>query len=295
MSGRLDSRPLRRGGARFLIGLVFLAGLVMGCGGGRLPEGVVARIGNQDFHYEDFRGYVAESLGGETSGGETARFGSAVLSRLFERFVDDQLLVQLARDRGLVDGESTVHEAAIRLLEVSPPVVSLSEIERYYAENRSDFARPPRVRLRQILVQDRAAAELALAELEAGVDFGEVARLRSIGPSASSGGLQGELSREDLPPALAEVVFELGEGEWSELLEADYGFRIFEVDRLLPEETLTLAEATPTVRALLEEAQGEELVRAAAAEARRKYNLRVAVERLPFEYDGALTDAAAGG
>lgn len=265
-----------------------LLGISLGCGGGELPEGVVARIGNQDFRYEDFRGYVEESLGGDAS-----RFGSAVLSRLFERFVDDQLLFRLARDRGLVDGEATVHQVAMRLLEASPPAVASSEIERYYAEHRSDFERARRVRLRQILVQDRAAAELALAELEAGVDFAEVARLRSIGPSASSGGLQGELSREDLPPALADVVFELEEGEWSGLLEADYGFRIFEVERLLPEETLMLGEVAPAIRTLLEEAQSEELVRAAAAEARREYNLRVAVERLPFEYHGALAYPAA--
>ena len=265
-----------------------LVGASLSCGGGSLPEGVVARIGKQDFRYEDFHGYVEESLGGDAS-----RFGSAVLSRLFERFVDDQLLLQLARDRGLVDGKATVHEAAMRLLEASTPVVARSEIERYYAEHRSDFARPPRVRLRQILAHDQTAAELALAELEAGVDFGEVARLRSLGPSASSGGLQGELSREDLPPALADIVFELGEGEWSELLEADYGFRIFQVERLLPEETLTLAEAAPRVRTLLEEAQSEELVRAAAAQARQEYNLRVAVERLPFEYHGAFVDRAA--
>ena len=282
MTSRLESRAVRRAFACFLVGVS------LSCGGGKLPGGVVARIGNEDVRYEDFRDYVEESLGDDAS-----RFGSAVLSRLFERFVEDQLLLQLARDRGLVDGEATVHDAAVRLLEASPPVVSWPEIERYYAEHRSDFAQPPRVRLRQILVQDRAAAELALAELEAGVDFGEVARLRSLGPGASSGGLQGELSREDLPPALADIVFELGEGERTELLEADYGFRIFEVERLLPEETLTLAKAAPRVRALLEEAQGEELVRTAAAEARQEYNLRVAVERLPFKYHGALADPAA--
>ena len=294
MSGRPEPRGVRRAGGRLLVRLVFLVGLVAGCGGGRLPEGVVARIGNQDARYEDFRVYVAESLGAETPGGDTERFGSAVLSRLFERFVDDRLLLQLARDRGLVDGEATSREAAIRLLEASPPDVSWAEIERYYAEHPGDFARPPRVRLRQILAQDRAAADLALAELEAGVGFAEVARLRSIGPRAPAGGLQGELAREDLPPALAEIVFELGEGEWSELLEADYGFRIFQVERRLPEETMTLAQAAPVIRALLEEAQGEELVQATVAEARREYNLRVAVERLPFEYHGDLADPASG-
>ena len=282
MSGRRASRAARRACAGVLVALF------AGCGGGRLPEGVVARIGDRDFDYEDFRGYVEQSLGEDAS-----RFGSAALSRLFERFVDDQLLLRLARDRGLVDARATVQQAAMRLLEASPPAVSASEIESYYREREVEFARPPRVRLRQILVQDRAAAELALAELEAGVDFGEVARLRSIGPSASSGGLQGELSRADLPRALADVVFELGEGEWSELLEADYGFRIFEVERLLPEETLTLAEAAPGIRDLLEEARREESVRAAAAEAKQKYNLRVAVERLPFEYRGVFAAPAA--
>ena len=248
----------------------------------------MARIGDKNFHYNDFALYVEESLGSDAS-----RLGSEVLSRLFERFLDDQLLLQLTRDRGFAAAEATVHQAAIGLLEASPSAISVQDIERYYDEHGDDFVRPARVRLRQILVQDRVAAELALAELEAGVNFGEVARLRSIGPSAPAGGLQGELSREDLPGALVEVVFALAEGEWSELLEADYGFRIFEVERLLPEEILPLPKVASSIRAQLEAAESEELIRAAIGEARREYNLRVAAARLPFEYSGAYAEPAA--
>ena len=265
-----------------------LLALLAGCGGGSLPDGAVARIGDENLHYDDFALYVEESLGGDAS-----RLGSEVLSRLFERFLDDQLLLQLARDRGFVAGEATVHQAAVGLLEASSPEVSVQDIERYYEEHVDDFVRPARVRLRQILVQDRAAAELALAELEAGVDFGEVARVRSIGPSAPAGGLQGELSREDLSRALVDIVFALGEGEWSELLEADYGFRIFEVERVLAQEVLPLAKAAPSIRAQLEAARSEELIQAAIGEARQEYNLRVAVARLPFEYSGAYADPIA--
>ena len=264
-----------------------LAALLLACAGS-LPEGVVVRIGGEEKSYEDFDRYVGSVLNVDGS-----RSSSQVLSRLFERFVDDQLLLRWARDRGFADEAATAHEAAASVLEASPPEISSADVERYYAEHRSDYQRPVRARLRQILVEDRASAESALAELEAGVDFGEVARIRSIGPSAPDGGLQGELSREDLPGALAEVVFALEEGEWSELLEADYGFRIFQVERFLPDETLSLEVAAPSIRSRLVAERSEALIRQAIDEARREYNLQVAVSRLPFEYNGPYSTSAA--
>ena len=264
-----------------------LAALLLACAGS-LPEGVVVRIGGEEKSYEDFDRYVGSVLNVDGS-----RSSSQVLSRLFERFVDDELLLRWARDRGFADEAATAHEAAASVLEASPPEILSADVERYYAEHRSDYQRPVRARLRQILVEDRASAESALAELEAGVDFGEVARIRSIGPSAPDGGLQGELSREDLPGALAEVVFALEEGEWSELLEADYGFRIFQVERLLPDETLSLEAAAPSIRSRLVAERSEALIRQAIDEARREYNLQVAVSRLPFEYNGPYSTSAA--
>lgn len=264
-----------------------LAALLLGCAGS-LPEGVVVRIGGEDRSYEDFDRYVMGVLDVDAS-----RSSSEVLSRLFERFVDDQLLLRWARDRGLADAATTSHQAAASLLEASPPEISSADIERYYAEHLSEYRRPARARLRQILTEDRASAELALAELEAGVDFGEVARARSIGPSAPYGGLQGELSREDLPGALSDVAFALEEGEWSELLEADHGFRVFQVERFLPEETLSLEAAAPSIRSRLVARRSEALIRQAVEEARREYNLQVAVTRLPFDYDGPYRAPAA--
>ncbi|MDE2850350.1 MAG: peptidylprolyl isomerase [Acidobacteriota bacterium] len=264
-----------------------LAVLPLACAGS-LPEGVVVRIGGEDKSYEDFDRYVMSVLHVDAS-----RSSSEVLSRLFERFVDDELLLRWARDRGLADEAATSHEAAASVLEASPLEISSTDVERYYAEHRSDYQRPSRARLRQILVEDRASAEQALAELEAGVDFGEVARIRSIGPSAPDGGLQGELSREDLPGALADVVFALEEGEWSELLEADYGFRIFQVEDLLAAETLSLEAAAPSIRSRLVAERSEALIRQAIEEARREYNLQIAVSRLPFEYSGPYSEPAA--
>ena len=279
--GRKDAPAARRAS------VWLLTASLLACAGS-LPEGTVVRIGGEDRSYEDFDRYVRSVLGVEAS-----RSSSEVLSRLFERFVDDELLLRRVRDRGLAGAAASSREAVAALLDASPPEISPADVERHYAEHRSDYERPARARLRQILVDDRAGAELALAELEAGVDFGEVARGRSIGPSAPDGGLQGELAREDLPGALAEVVFALEEGEWSELLEADYGFRIFQVERYLPEETLALREAAPSIRSRLIAERSEALVRQTVEEARREYNPRVAVTRLPFEYSGLYSPPAA--
>ena len=279
-SGRKDA-PAASPASALLLAALFLA-----CAGS-LPDGVVVRIGGEERSYEDFDRYVSGVLDVDAS-----RSSSEVLSRLFERFVDDQLLLRWVRDRGFADATATSHEAAAALLEASPPEISSTDVERYYAEHRNDYERPARARLRQILVEDRDSAEQALAELEAGVDFGEVARIRSIGPSAPDGGLQGELSQEDLPGALAEVVFALEEGEWSELLEADYGFRIFQVERFLPDETLSLQAAAASIRSRLVAERSEALIRQAIEEARREYNLQVAVSRLPFEYSGPYRASA---
>ncbi len=245
------------------------------------------RIGGEDRTHEDFDRYVAGVLGVDASSSN-----SEVLSRLFDRFVDDQLLLRWTRDRGLADGAETSREAAAALIEAAPVEVGTTDVERYYAENASDYRRPARAVLRQILAEDRATAELALAELEAGVDFGEVARVRSTGPTASDGGRQGELSRRDLPGVVADIVFALEAGEWSELLETDYGFRIFQVERFLPAETLPLRAAAPGIRSRLLAERGEAAIRHAIEEAKRKYNLQVAVERLAFDYNGPYSAPA---
>jgi peptidyl-prolyl cis-trans isomerase C len=142
------------------------------------------------------------------------------------------------------------------------------------------------VRLRQILVEDRAAAERAWREIAAGADFAQVARRDSKEPRAAFGGDQGELSRADLPPAFAETIFALAPGEVSEIVAADYGFHLFQVVRRLPAQELTLAEAEPEIRSLLARSNAEGRLSELVGEARDRYNPAVYVRNLPFNYVG---------
>jgi parvulin-like peptidyl-prolyl isomerase len=114
-----------------------------------------------------------------------------------------------------------------------------------------------------------------------------VARRLSRDPSARRGGFQGELGREDLPPAFAEALFALAPGELSGVLEAAYGFHVFQVTARLPLHQLTLAEAEPEIRATLERESADRALEALVAEARRRYTLDVYVRNLPFRYRAA--------
>jgi hypothetical protein len=258
---------------------------------------VVAKIGESPVHYADFEGYLARAVG---DGGGSVLV-SDVLSGLFDQFLDEELLVRLAVDRGLIHGgsekggapkaaddERDRRQAVERLLETSLAAAAPEvEVVAYYRAHRQEFARPERVRLRQILTEDRASAERALKAIAAGSDFGEVARQMSRDPSAAAGGDQGELARSDLPPAFAEVIFALQPGEVSRVVPADYGFHVFQVTARLPAEVVPLEQARPEIAERLRRQRADRRLRELVAEARKRYHVTLFARNLPFNYKGS--------
>jgi parvulin-like peptidyl-prolyl isomerase len=140
--------------------------------------------------------------------------------------------------------------------------------------------------LQQILTVDRESAQRALAAVTAGEAFADVARRWSRDPSASRGGDQGELSRDDLPPALADVIFRLDPGQLSPIVPAEYGFHIFLVSERHPAEQAPLGEVSEEIRGALRGAREDEHHAALVAEARSRYNPVIYGRNLPFTYQG---------
>ena len=270
--------------------------LLMACQRSAPPPApdVVARIGETEVRYSQFESYLAKSVG-DTGG----VLGSDVLSELFDQFLDEKLLAKLAVDRKLVAGGSAAapRRAIDALLqdglEQQPGPGGNAEIARYYQAHQAEFARPERVRVRQILTEDRATAEKALKEIAAGAAFEEVARRLSRDPSAASGGDQGELARADLPPAFAEVIFSLRPGEVSRLVPADYGFHIFQVVGREPARVVPLEEARGEILGRLRQERADRLLRSLVESARGRYNVVIHERNLPFEYEGSYKETHA--
>ncbi len=260
-----------------------LAGWLVGC---RQPPSigsdVAVLIHGEEMHYDQFEAYLRENIG-DAEGSLEAE----VLSRLFDQFLDQQLLIRLAVERGLVEPGVALREA-VELVVTDFPRSGWTEaqLRAYYLAHEADYNRPEEVHLRQILVADREPAEQALAAINAGEDFAQVAARFSQEPNAQMGGDQGFLARGDLPAAYADVIFDLAAGEVTDIVTADYGFHIFQVVERFPAKVLPLEEVADSIRQALERQRVDEIVAGFIDEARERYNVVVFPSNIPFDYQG---------
>lgn len=245
---------------------------------------VVARLGQEELHAGQFESWLHENLGESGAG-----LASPALSGLFDQFLTEELLLHAARERGLSGERGGRRDLVETLLAAEGPItVSDSEVAAYYAEHQEEARQPERVRLWQLIAPNRVAAERARRELLAGLDPATVlAKARRETPGVD-GGPQGELARDELPPAFAAAVFALSDGGVSDVIEADYGFEVFRVEARLPARLLPLAEAAPQIRRELATRKADERFAALVAAARSRYAVTVYDRNLPFEYHGSF-------
>lgn len=270
-------------------GLLLLL-FALACGRTEAPPDVVATLGEEQVRYSEFESWLKRTVG--DSEGVLA---SDVLSQLFDQFLDEKVLIRMAADRGLLPaglgdrgGIGRARAAMDALLAAGlKEEPGEADVVSYYESHRQEFARPERVRLRQILTEDRPAAERAIQELADGTDFADLARQLSRDPSASTGGYQGELSREDLPPAFADAIFSLQPGEASPIVPADYGFHIFQVIARSPAGVVPLEEARGEIEERLRQEQADRHLAGLVREGRTQYNVEVHSRNLPFNYQGS--------
>ena len=265
--------------------LVLIMAPAAGCSHRQAPPAsdVAAAVGGDEIRYEQFQLYLSRTLGDAEAGA-----GADVLSQLLDQYLEERLMLRLAADRGLVAAGSAPRQAIDALLrQAAGPPPSAAEIAEYYRRHRQDFARPERVRLRQILTEDRQAAERAERAIQGGEDFAAVARRLSRDAAAGGGGYQGELARSDLPPAFVDVIFALRPGEVSRVMPADYGFHIFQVLERLPAAVAPLEAAGTEIAARLRRERADRARASLVQQARARYNARVYERNLPFEYEGS--------
>lgn len=245
---------------------------------------LVAKIGDRALRSAAFEAYLERNLG-ESGGG----LASEVLSRLFDQFVREEMLAMLAREKGLIDETAPAADAVEPLLAANPvPEPTSSEIAAYFAAHAAELARPARVHLRQILVDDRLVAERARRELIGGLAFDAVLAKVSVPGSPPAGGDQGILARDELPPAFAELIFRLEVGKVSEVVAADYGFHLFEVVERWPAESPAAEEVAPEIRRRLRESAADARLKALFADAQSRYTVTVYDRNLPFNYRGSF-------
>jgi peptidyl-prolyl cis-trans isomerase C len=112
-------------------------------------------------------------------------------------------------------------------------------------------------KVRQILVQDEAAAKKVIAELDKGSDFSKLAMEHSTGPNAKAGGELGWFtsSQVDNKP-FSDAVAGLKKGEYTKTpIEAKYGWHVILLEDTRVPTPPTLDEAKPQLIAGYQRAQ----------------------------------------
>jgi hypothetical protein len=269
---------------RRVILTLLAATLIAGaCGDpGLPPPDVVARIAGQELPYADFENYLRENSVDSQPG-----LSSEVLSGLFDQYLDEVLLGKLALDEGQAAASAPRRQAIESLVRASmPEEITDAEVTEFFDQHRREFDRDEFVILRQILVEERSDAEAALGAIREGLSFEDAAARYSQGPGAELGGMQGQLARDDLPPAFADLIFSLEVGATSAIVEADYGFHLFQV---IDKQSAVRPDMEQVrdiiVNRLLNESRAAVMTQLVET-ARNSYNTTVYERNLPFNYAG---------
>lgn len=118
-------------------------------------------------------------------------------------------------------------ELYIRDLNGTELNVTDQDVEKYYADHKTEYTRPVEVTVKHILVTTPEDADKVLARVKKGEDFSKLAREVSTDPiSAERGGEIGPFRKGDLVPEFEDAVFAMKIGQVSQVVKTQFGYHI---------------------------------------------------------------------
>jgi peptidyl-prolyl cis-trans isomerase C len=162
----------------------------------------------------------------------------------------------------------------ILVQKIAPQVaVTEEEARSFYDQNPARMERPPRIRIRHILLKvtldtaaeakaaTRARAEELRERIAGGADFATVARESSEDQvSRDRGGELPWIAPGQTVPEFEEAAFSLGAGELSPVVETRYGYHVIQGIEQQPAQKATFEEVKGRITALLREREARELL-----------------------------------
>jgi len=220
---------------------VFATVFTVGCGKSQDAGEIIAKVGNETVTVSDFNERISHL---------PPRYQEAIKKRkneFLQEIINDMLLHQEAVRRGLdkdKDVQKIIEAAKVKIViarylkdNVDDTIVLTNEeIETVYRTNASAYMTPEMIRASHILVPSRERAEAIKNELETGVPFDELARAKSIDPTAQDGGDIGYFPKGQLMPEFEEACAVLEVGEVSGPVKTKLGYHLIKItDRKEPQ------------------------------------------------------------
>ena len=265
-------------------------GILRSASDARLPAGAVATVNGTAISADSFARLV------EGYESDTREAASAELrGRILDRLIEEELLVQRGLALGLVESDRRVRadivQAMIRaaVVEAESEAPTERELAAFYAEQREHFTTPGRLRVAQLFVRvkdaaddgpARTRAEQARERLVAGAPLTEVrAALGDAEVSPVPDALLPPAKlREYVGPTLLRHALESALGGWSAPVRTSAGYSVLSVLEREPASTPPLAEIREQVQAEWVRRGGDRALRRYLDELREEADVRVAKE-----------------
>ncbi len=194
---------------------------------------VRATVDGEEITQADVEGFIAQ-LAPQVQAAPRAQIEPAVV----EQLVNSKLIVRMAKAAGIEQDDDYKNELAAISLRILQNVYLRKQIDARLTDERlqklyDEFvaANPPadQVRASHILVESKEEAQAIVERVKGGDDFADVAREKSTGPSASSGGDLGYFERGQMVPTFSDAAFALEVDEISEPVQTQFGWHVIKV------------------------------------------------------------------
>jgi len=259
---------------------IFSLALIVGCA---KKEGkIVAQVGDRNITVEDLeREYQQQSRLIIKGRSELDRRRDAL-----DKLITDLVVILEAYKEGLdneVENDTAFQNQKDQILlselykkeVLNKSKVSDSELKRHYERLKEE------IRAWHILLETKAQADSIYQQLKEGADFGELAKEKSIDPSApSNAGDLGFFPWGKMIPEFQEVAFKLKEGEISRPVKTQYGWHIIKLVERREVDQPPFEQAKDPIRAQLERSKRERRVKQYFGELQKKVNFKLNEETL---------------
>ena len=261
-------------------------GLLRGGADGRLPADAVATVNGEPVPTDEYERVLAAF-----ASDRRAPLDDEDRRHVLDRMIEEELLVQRALELGLARHDRRVRADLTSALiasvvsEAEERTPGAREIEAFYADHRDFFARPGRLRVRQVLVRaegDAAAAQARAGQAAARLRAGEnLARVAAELGDPEDAPLPDALLppvklREYLGPTALRTLLTLEAGDVSEPVRTQAGWRVLVLAEREEEYAPPLGEIEEQVRAEWVRRRGERALREYLDELRRRADVQSA-------------------
>ncbi|HEY3128012.1 MAG TPA: peptidyl-prolyl cis-trans isomerase [Acidobacteriota bacterium] len=160
--------------------------------------------------------------------------------------------------------------------ELKKIVATDADLRSYYDEHKKDFEIPESVNASHILVKTEEEAREIKKQLEAGADFAELARQKSLDTTnKNDGGKMGFFIRGAMLPPFEEAAFKLKPGQISDPVKTTFGWHIIKVLDVRPRSVMPFDEAKKMIQARVQTQKQQNWLQSKKAELRSKYGVKI--------------------